>query len=284
MNILGVDFSGAQNDRNTWLAQGFLEDTCLSLASCRWVSRDELASILAESSGPTVAALDFPFATPQDFAHFWQPTATIMPDLWVAAAGLELADFIARRDEFVARSRELKRACDPPESFSCLHKANPNMVPMTFRGMQLLHRLWTGDTANPISVPPLPTPSRHGSEVATVLLEVMPGATLRRLGLPFKGYKNGARADELRRQILEELPCRAAPVVVDLTDMQELCLSNHDGLDSVVAAITAALWSIDPILFTQPPTEGQPGYDPSVLLEGWLYAPESQATYAPGIS
>ena len=43
MNILGVDFSGAQNDRNTWLAQGFLENTRLSLASCACVSRDELA-------------------------------------------------------------------------------------------------------------------------------------------------------------------------------------------------------------------------------------------------
>ena len=55
MNILGVDFSGAQNDRNTWLAQGFLENTRLSLTSCACVSRDELAGILAESSGPTVA-------------------------------------------------------------------------------------------------------------------------------------------------------------------------------------------------------------------------------------
>ena len=281
MNILGVDFSGAQNDRNTWLAQGFLENTRLSLASCACVSRDELAGILAESSGPTVAALDFPFATPQEFAHFWQPTARTMPDLWAAAAELELPDFIARRDEFVARSGELKRACEPPESFSCLHKVNPNMVPMTFRGMQLLHRLWTGGTTNPMSVPPLPTPSRRGSEAATVLLEVMPGATLRRLGLPFKGYKNGARATELRRQILKKLPGRAAPVEVNLTDMKELCLANHDGLDSVVAAITAALWAIDPTRFPQLQTEGQPDYDQAGLLEGWLYSPERQATRLP---
>ena len=284
LNILGVDFSGAQSDRNTWLAQGFLIGDRLSLASCGWVSRDELAGILAESSGPTVAALDFPFAPPQEFAHFWQPTATTMPDLWASAAELELPDFVALRDEFVARSGELKRACDPPESFSCLHKANPNMVPMTFRGMQLLHRLWTGDTANPMTVPPLPTPSRLGPEPATALLEVMPGAALRRLGLPYKGYKNGAKADELRRQILEELPGRAAPVVVDLTEMRNLCLANHDGLDAVVAAIAAALWAIDPTRFPQPPAEGQPGYVPAVLLEGWLYAPELQAAQDPGIS
>ena len=42
VHILGVDFSGAQDDRNTWLAEGFLEGNRLSLESCRPVSRHEL--------------------------------------------------------------------------------------------------------------------------------------------------------------------------------------------------------------------------------------------------
>ena len=224
-----------------------------------------------------MAALDFPFSTPRDFARLWKPAAVTMPDLWAAAAGLELAEFIALRNEFVdarkglpARDREPKRLCDPPESYSCLHMVNPNMVPMTFYGMQLLHRLWTGDTANTISVPPLPNPSRPGTGPETVLLEVMPGAVLRRLGLPFKGYKRGVKAGELRRQILDELPQRAAPVAVDLSALTELCLSCDDALDSVVASIAAALWAIDPSRFPQPVC------DPHSQLEGWLYAPQAE--------
>lgn len=277
MQALGVDFSGAQDDRNTWLARGSLKGNALSLESCRRVRRDELAGILSELSGPAVAALDFPFATPRAFAQFWQPTATAMPDLWAAAAELELADFIALRDEFVARHGELKRAGDPPESYSCLHKANPNMVPMTFRGMQLLHRLWSGATVNPVLAPPLPAPSRPGTAGVTVLLEVMPGAALRRLGLPFKGYKGGAKAGELRRRILEELPRSAPPVAVELAGMRELCLANHDALDAVVAAVAAALWAIAPARFAGPPAEEPPGGNPAPLLEGWLYAPKAGA-------
>ena len=189
-------------------------------------------------------------------------------------------DFSALRDAFVARYGELKRSCDPPESYSCLHRVNPNMVPMTFRGMQMLHRLWAGNTANPMSAPPLPDRSRPDrsrpdSGPDTVLLEVMPGAVLRRMGLPFKGYKNGARASALRRQILEDLPGKATPVIVSLAEMRELCLAHHDGLDAVVAAIAAALWAIDPSRFPAPPTKGHPDYEPAVLLEGWLYAPGS---------
>ena len=289
MQILGVDFSGAQTDRNTWLARGSLRDDTLSLNSCRPVSRAELTDELAKCAGPAVAALDFPFSVPREFARFWQrqhpptfetPIFETMPDLWAAAAGMDWNDFSALRDAFVARYGELKRSCDPPESYSCLHRVNPNMVPMTFRGMQMLHRLWTGNTANPMSAPPLPDRSRpdrsRPDEVPdTVLLEVMPGAVLRRMGLPLKGYKNGARAPALRRQILEDLPGKATPVIVSLAEMRELCLAHHDGLDAVVAAIAAALWAIDPSRFPAPPTKGHPGYDPAVLLEGWLYAPGS---------
>ena len=339
MQILGVDFSGAQTDRNTWLARGSLRGNTLSFDSCRPVKRAVLKDELAKCAGPTVAALDFPFSVPREFARFWQrqhppifetPIFETMPDLWAAAAGMDWNDFSALRDAFVARYGELKRSCDPPESYSCLHRVNPNMVPMTFRGMQMLHRLWAGNTANPMSAPPLPDRSRPDrsrpdrsrpdrsrpdrsrpdrsrpdrsrpdrsrpdrsrpdrsrpdrsrpdrsrpdSGPDTVLLEVMPGAVLRRMGLPFKGYKNGARAPALRRQILEDLPGKATPVIVSLAEMRELCLAHHDGLDAVVAAIAAALWAIDPSRFPAPPTKGHPDYEPAVLLEGWLYAPGS---------
>ena len=272
--IMGVDFSGARADRNTWLTQGLLEGENLILEDCRPVSRQDLTETLSACSGATIAALDFPFATPKVFADFWTPGASVMPDLWASAAKQEYQEFLALRNEFVARQGEPKRICDPPESYSCLHMVNPIMVPMTFHGMTMLHRLWAGYTANSISVPPLPTSSTNVSGETTVLLEVMPGAVLRKLGLPFKGYKGGSRALERRKQVVEGLPDLAAPITFQFGQFEELALRKHDALDSVVAAVAAALWEIDSGRFPQPAAEGDPGFDPVTLLEGWLYAPD----------
>ena len=271
--IIGVDFSGARGDNNTWVAKGSLKGNSLKLESCRRIARAELTQTLADCSGPTVAALDFPFATPKAFADYWLPGSAVMPDLWSAAAGLEYEEFLALRDRFVGLYGEPKRACDPPESYSCLHMVNPIMVPMTFRGMQMLNRLWSGDTGNPVSVPPLPEYSCRKGDGLTELLEVMPGAVLRRLGLPFKGYKGGARAGERRSRIVSELPDRASPITFNFGKFEEIALKSHDALDSVVAAVAAALWVLDRSRFPEPPVEGEDGYDPVVLLEGWLYAP-----------
>ena len=122
-----------------------------------------------------------------------------MPQLWSAAAAMELKEFLDLRDRFVARHGELKRLSDTfyKECYSPLHKVNPNMVPMTFRGMQMLDRLGRAGC----SIPPLAPPP--GTK--TLLLEAMPGAALRGMRLPFKGYKNGAHAPELRQKILEGL-------------------------------------------------------------------------------
>ncbi len=309
VNVLGVDFSGAAPDNNTWVAQGWLSDAGLELGDCRRASRGELADILeglageglagdvSAGEGPpgrTVASLDFPFSVPQEFAAYWMPQARDMPQLWAGAAQMEFRSFMALRDSFVAMHGEAKRRCDRafPECYSCLHKANPNMVPMTFRGMQMLHRLW----ARGCDVPPLP-PQGAGKPVPPVLLEAMPGAALRALGLPFKGYKNGVRALELRRRILAELPQRSGLPMPNLDEFEEQCLFSHDCLDAVVAAVTAALWVRQPHLFWRPEDSGsaspnmisknggrlagtiglssQQGESNLELavLEGWLYAP-----------
>jgi hypothetical protein len=185
-----------------------------------------------------------------------------MTDLWTAAASMDLSQFMALRDAFVSRRGEMKRECDAfyPESFSCLHKVNPNMVPMTFHGMRMLDRLWAAGCA----IPPLK--STNGD--ATVLLEAMPGAVLRVFKLPFKGYKNGANAMGLRRRILDGLPKRSGLSLPNLDEYRDLCMSSHDGLDAVVAAIAAALWVVDPLMFRHPPVDGE-----TLQLEGWLYAP-----------
>ena len=275
MQILGVDFSGAAPDNNTWLAQGSLTDQELMLERCRVVRRDELTDILSSLPGTAVAALDFPFSVPLQFAEYWVPGVQDMTQLWDAAANMDLPQFMELRDGFVARHGEPKRIIDlaHTESFSCLHKANPNMVPMTFRGMQMLSRLWPAGC----NVPPLPAQDAAGA----VLLEVMPGAVLRALGLPFKGYKGGSRNLERRELILAELPHRSPVAIANLQEFRDLCISSHDCLDSIVAALAAALWATDPTLFRLPDTSGGVDTDPSFLgtplatlmVEGWLYAP-----------
>jgi hypothetical protein len=267
VNIIGVDFSGARSDQHTWLARGVIDGPALVLHECRPVTRLELTQLLAGAVNPTVAALDFPFAVPQEFARCWHSAAHTMPDLWEAAAATCLEQFLELRHRFVSRHGEVKRLADTyfPECYSCLHLANPNMVPMTFRGMQMLHRLWQWGCA----VPPLPDSHGYGP----VLLEAMPGAALRALGLPYKGYKNGKSAMQLRQRILEGLSQRSSVPIPGLSDCRDQCLAYHDCLDAVVAAVIAVLWARGKELFRCPAEAGSPEFDPRVLLEGWLYAP-----------
>jgi len=262
MELFGVDFSGAKSDDRTWVARGHLEGDALVLRSCEPLSRGRLGDILAKTECPAVAALDFPFSVPLEFGRWWVPGANEMPHVWAAASAIEVGEFTAMRDVYVAERGETKRVCDSlyPESYSCLHKANPNLVPMTFHGMRMLARLWPGGC----DVPPL-EPHR-GRRI--VLLEVMPGAVLRTLRLPYKGYKNGVNALALRRRILGHLRDHGPVPMANLDEFEDLCAGDHDALDAVVAAVAAALWAADPGLFRLPP----PG-DPTARLEGWLYAP-----------
>ena len=263
MDVMGVDFSGAKSDRNTWLAQGVYDGNFLALKDCRPVSRGDLAALLENAAPTTVAALDFPFSVPQTFAQFWHTAAQAMPDLWSAAAQLDLPSFIHLRNDFVAQHGEPKRLADTyhPECYSCLHMVNPNMVPMTFRGMQMLHRLWQSQC----SVPPLDATGRPGP----ILLEAMPGAALKALGLPYKGYKNGGDTSTLRQRIWDGLAIKSGVELLDVERFKDLALNNHDCLDSIVAAVVAVLWYRDQSLFRNP-AEEEIG---PANLEGWLYAP-----------
>ena len=265
--VIGIDFSGAATDKNTWAAKAQLSGDGLMLTECRPISRSDLALLLESRDPGTVAALDFPFSVPEGFAGYWVPRAGSMPSLWAAAAAMDYREFLALRDAFVATHGEPKRLCDLefPECYSCLHKANPNMVPMTFRGMQMLHQLWSAGC----EVPPLAPQNRN----KPLLLEAMPGAALRAFGLPFKGYKNGIRAYELRRQILDGLAQQASLPLPNLKDFDGLCLSSHDCLDAVVAAVVAALWIRNQDLFWRPSEDERDAQSSLAKLEGWLYAP-----------
>ena len=281
--IVGVDFSGAKSDNATWVTEGRLEGDGLRLLSSRPLKRAELAEFLSSLPGETVAALDFPFSVPEEFVRFWRPGADSMPPLWEAADAMEFEEFLRLRDEFCSEKGEPMRRGDLyfPECYSCLHKFNPNMVPMTFRGMQMLHHLWDAGCR----VPPLDDARRNGP----LLLESMPGAVINALGLPHKGYKNGNRRLELREQVIDGLTVRSGIAIWNLAEFRGQCLESHDCLDSVVAAVAAAMWAKDPTRFRRPGGNGGGPPVPSkrqaspvamamkeidaARLEGWIYAP-----------
>ena len=283
VKIIGVDFSGAKADAATWVTQSLREGDGLRILSCQQMKRAELTELLASLPVETVAALDFPFSVPQEFAQFWEPSAHEMPALWQSAASMEYDQFLDLRDRFVADRGEPMRRGDLyfPECYSCLHKFNPNMVPMTFRGMQMLHQLWEAGCR----VPPLDDSGRSGP----FLLESMPGAVINSFGLPHKGYKNGKRQTQLREQVLDGLQEQSGISIANFGEFRDQCLESHDCLDSLVAAVAAALWDEDPAQFRCPgdspeipPVEGRRRASPGAMamaeleaakLEGWIYAP-----------
>ena len=150
--VIGVDFSGAKQDANTWMASGVLRSDGLQVNDIRSVTRDELLALLRAAPEGAVASVDFPFSVPQPFANVLAGSPNDMADVWAGVADMSMEEFIALRDTFVAEHGEMRRECDLShgEAFSVLHKANPNMLPMTLRGMQMLHRLQAPRCAHPL--------------------------------------------------------------------------------------------------------------------------------------
>ena len=277
--IIGVDFSGHRDDRNTWLALGNLTgDGELLLDSVQPARRDDLYWVLANVSAPAVAALDFPFGVPRAFAEFLSPKLPPgdMADIWRVVSDLTATEFIGRRDEFVNQrpglplsEREPKRAGDLThhrESYSPLHTVNPNMLPMTYEGINMLHR-WHDERPDRWHVPPLEATGPPSDRVT--LLELMPGAFLKSVGLPYKGYKKGRAALERRDQILCALAEASSVDLPNLDRVRMACRANDDCLDSVVAAVGAAAWATDPSRFHHPDRDELA----DAALEGWIYVP-----------
>ena len=184
---------------------------------------------------------------------------------------MTLSQFLDARNDFVATSGEPKRAGDlqyHPESYSPLHTVNPNMIPMTYHGIQLLHR-WHSERPHRWRVPPLPSDPADADVVT--LLELMPGALLKSIGLPYKGYKRGRQSAERRNDILNNLSANSGIRLPNLESVRADCLANDDCLDSVIAAVGAAMWAQDFTRFRHPANAELP----HAQLEGWIYVPKS---------
>ena len=263
---IGVDFSGAKNEGKTWVAFARLEHgTDLLFDRVQPFRRDDLYDYLAtDVATPAVVALDFPFSLPAPFLNSLKICADRMDDVWPVTHRMSLE---AYRDQCKNHGTHPMRTADDchPVSLSAL---NTRLVPMTYYGMQMLHKL---ATTRPKRwwIPPLNCGTAPDDRIS--LLEVMPGAFLSSIGLDYMTVKRYKSNLDVRDDVIRALTAytRKAMATTNLEQYRPGCRANDDCLDAVVAAVAAAVWAQDCSRFRHP-TDAERA---KAQLEGWIYAP-----------
>ena len=278
--IIGVDYSGAQDEGKTWIARGSLTDGGeVILNVVHPIRREDLHDLLLAVPTPAVVALDFPFSLPSVFLDQLCIRTNTMNGVWPHIADMLLG---SSKNPNVGTYRQRcggfgthpKRTGDECYTVS-MSALNTRLVPMTYHGIKMLDRL-SAAKPNRWWIPPRdigPAPVDR-----TVLLEVMPGALLWSIGLDYgtvKGYKGAAGALDTRERVIHRLSeyAKAALGIPHLLDLRLGFRANDDSLDAVVAYVAAALWARDDNLFHRPEDHQDPAVLAAARLEGWIYAP-----------
>ena len=115
--IVGVDYSGSKSDA-PWLTAAVWSPGRIEFQSCEDIDRADLTKRLRTLPHNAIAAMDFPFGVPQEFALQLDPHASIMPHLWGFAATTEYAAFLERLQQFDRqplryRDRDILEHCLP---------------------------------------------------------------------------------------------------------------------------------------------------------------------------
>lgn len=105
-----------------------------------------------------------------------------------------------------------------------------------------------------------------------VVVEVYPAASLKRWGLPHRGYKQSRNAQALQALIDDLL---AAAPWLDPGPYESLCRASHDATDAVIAALTAR--AAQKNLATRPDERQQA----AARSEGWIALPTSPLRQLP---
>ncbi len=240
--VLGVDFSGASAAGDAlWVTEATQTAVGLRIEDCyratdRWGrDRESAHAGLVEritSDDVHTAGLDFPFSLPQSLLDQvcggdWRGFLS-----WVADGDgpADPAAFSATCRETAERaggSRDIRRETDARRGALCPY--TNRVRSMTFHGARnvLGHLAGRSDTA----VIPM-----EDGDADTRVCEVYPAATFGWLGCYREGYKSTDGARERRAVNLEAV--EACSVALD--DHRETYLGNHDALDSLAAAVSAA--------------------------------------------
>lgn len=268
--IVGVDFGGGKGEGKTWVSEGrLLSNGSLTIDHVQPFLRDDLSEFLQEVPLGTVVALDFPFGVPKKLAPTLSPGAVTMKHVWASVSRMSLEEFEYKCRQIVRHpKREFDEAHYKSESLSPL---NLRMVPMTYTGIRMLHKLYMRHPQR-WHLPPIDSERIRTDRVT--LLEVMPGALLSVIGFSrkvYKGYKNAKKPTEslaFRDKILGNLTARGNLEIPNLGDFQRGCRANDDCLDAVIAAVGAASWALE-----YPFLEPSGGQLPAAQLEGCIFAP-----------
>lgn len=278
--IIGVDFSGAQDEGKTWIARGSLTDGGkMILNIVHPIRREDLHDLLLDVPTPAVVALDFPFSLPSVFLNQLRIRTNTMNGVWPHIANMPLGSYQnpnvgTYRQRCSAFGTHPKRTGDECYTVS-MSALNTRLVPMTYHGIKMLDRLSTAQRSRwwipPRDIGPAPVDK-------VVLLEVMPGALLWAIGLDYgtvKGYKGATGALDTRERVINRLS-EYAEVELGIQHLPDWRLgfrANDDSLDAVVAYVAAALWTIDENLFHRPEDHRDAAVLQAARLEGWIYAP-----------
>ena len=241
--VMGVDFSGASAAGDAlWVTEATRTAVGVRIEDCyratdRWGrDRESAHAGLVEriaADDVRTAGLDFPFSLPQALLDArcdgtWHGFLE-----WVGSddGPADPAAFSAVcRDtaETIAGKRDLRREADARRGALCPY--TNRVRSMTYHGARdVLGRLGTRDDTAVV-------PMQDDGEADTTVCEVYPAATFGWLGCYREGYKttDGARA---RR---EYNLATVADCSVTLGDHRGTYLANHDALDSLAAAVSAA--------------------------------------------
>lgn len=240
--VLGVAFSGASAAGDAlWVTEAVHTTTGLRVEDC-YSATDEWgrdresahAGLVERIRDPDVATagVDFPFSLPQPVLDA-QCGGTWTGFLeWTCSDGgptdAESFSRACRRTAEVATgTRDLRRETDFRRGALCPYADRTRSL--TFHGARNVLGRLAGDAET--AVAPM-----QGHDAETVVCEVYPAATFGWLGGYREGYANADGAKQRRAANLEAV----ADCSVALGDHRETYLANHDALDSLAAALSAA--------------------------------------------
>lgn len=249
---------------------------------------------------PTIIGLDFPFAYPLSFTNFFTTQFDNAKESnfsnWYAAtrliASTPFSQIENARIAFNSEPRTLSGNLTDPKAQSPLHRINPGMLKMTWRGLQILTELKdslgfsiapfdldlgfspkTTDSQSPSAPKPNATPNPN-----SIALEIYPAAALKALGLSHQKYKGRTpEARALREQSLQNLQ-KLHTVKSATTKLPRLkitpehansALLDDNAFDALVAAYATAavILNLDTV---RHPTAADLDV---VSREGWIYVP-----------
>jgi len=239
--VVGVDFSGASAAGDAlWVteatptAAGLRIDRCYR-ATDEWGRDRETAHAglveLIRSDGVGTAGLDFPFSLPQSLLDAqcggdWRGLVEWVTSDGGPADAPAFSEACRHTAEMTSGSRDVRRETDLRRAALCPYTNRTRS--MTFHGLRNV----LGPLAGTDGVSILPMQPR----AETVVCEVYPAATFGWLGAYREGYKSSDVARERRSTNLDAIEACS----VALTDHRETYLENHDALDSLAAAVSAA--------------------------------------------